>query len=93
MTSPGLQVLDPAEHVQVAGRVLLDHVLHVVRPQRLLEALLVQQEPHDPAGGWRRSRRRKEVQKEVQEEEGGPEGGPEGGRRSRRLFSVIEIDN
>lgn len=46
--SPGLQVLDPAQHVQVSGGVLLDHVLHVVRPQGLLELLLVQEELHDP---------------------------------------------
>ena len=32
-----LQTLDPGEHVEVAGRVLLDDVLHVVRPQSLLE--------------------------------------------------------
>lgn len=49
--SPGLQVLDPAQHVQVSGGVLLDHVLHVVRPQGLLEPLLVQEELHDPKTG------------------------------------------
>lgn len=47
--SPGLQVLDPAQHVQVPGRVLLDHVLYVVRPQGLFKPLLVQEELHDPA--------------------------------------------
>ena len=99
---PGLQILDPAEHVQVSGRVLLDHVLHVVRPQSLLEALLVQQEPHDPGEGgrrarrWsrRRSRRRKEVQEvvqeEVQKEEGGSGGctggGPGGGPEGGRRY-------
>lgn len=51
LDSPGLQVLDPAQHVQVASRVLLDHVLHVIRPQGLFEPFLVEEELHDPARG------------------------------------------
>lgn len=47
---PGLQVLDAGQHVQVAGRVLLDHVHHIVGPQALLELTLGHQEPHDTAG-------------------------------------------
>ncbi len=34
---PELQRLNPAEHIQVSGRILLNHVGHVVRPQRLPE--------------------------------------------------------
>lgn len=48
VSSPCLEVFDATEHVQVSSRVLLDHVLDVIRPQRFLEALLVQQELHDP---------------------------------------------
>lgn len=48
---PGLQVFDAGQHVQVAGRVLLDHVHHVVRPQALLELPLGHQEPHDTGTG------------------------------------------
>lgn len=46
---PGLQALDAAQHVQVAGGVLLNHILHIVRTQRLLELLLGYVELHDPA--------------------------------------------
>lgn len=35
--APGLEEPDLDGQVGVAGRVLLDHVLHVVRPQRVLE--------------------------------------------------------
>lgn len=51
LDSPGLQVLDPAQHIQVTSRVLLDHILHVVRPQGLFEPFLVQEKLHDPARG------------------------------------------
>lgn len=34
---PGLQVLDAGQHVQVARRVLLDHIHDIVGPQALLE--------------------------------------------------------
>lgn len=47
---PGLQVLDAGQHVQVAGRVLLDHVHHVIGPQALLELPLGHQKPHDAGG-------------------------------------------
>lgn len=46
---PGLQALDAAQHVQVTGRVLFDHILHVIRTQRLLELLLGYVELHYPA--------------------------------------------
>ena len=46
---PGLQALDAAQHVQVPGGVLLDHILHVIRTQRLLELLLGNVELHYPA--------------------------------------------
>lgn len=48
---PGLQALDATQHVQVAGGVLFDHILHVVRTQSLLELLLGYMELHDPAEG------------------------------------------
>lgn len=47
---PGLQVLDAGQHVQVARRVLLDHVHDVVGPQALLEPPLRHQELHDAEG-------------------------------------------
>ncbi len=37
--APQLQVLNLEDEVRVSGRVLLDHVLHVVRLQGVLEAL------------------------------------------------------
>lgn len=46
--SPGLEVFDPAQHVQVSSRVLLDHVFDIIRPQSFLKTLLVQEELHDP---------------------------------------------
>lgn len=46
---PGLQALDAAQHVQVTGRVLFDHILHIIRTQRLLKLLLGYMELHDPA--------------------------------------------
>lgn len=33
----------------MSGRVLLDHVFDIVRPQSFLKPLLVQEELHDPA--------------------------------------------
>lgn len=48
---PGLQVLDAGQHVQVAGRVLLDHVHHVVWPQALFELPLGHQEAHHAGVG------------------------------------------
>lgn len=47
---PGLKVLDTGQHVQVARRVLLDHVHDVVGPQALLEPPLRHQELHDAEG-------------------------------------------
>lgn len=47
---PALQVLDARQHVQVACRVLLDHVHDVVGPQTLLEPPLGHQELHDAEG-------------------------------------------
>lgn len=47
---PVLQTLDATEHVQVTGGVLLDHILHIVWTQRLLELLFGHMELHDPAG-------------------------------------------
>lgn len=49
-TSPRLQALDPAQHVQVSSRVLLDDILDVVGTQGLLELPLGHQELQDPAG-------------------------------------------
>jgi len=37
MDKPCLKILDSTEHVDVSGGVLLDHVLDVVRLERLLE--------------------------------------------------------
>ena len=36
---PALQVFNPAEHVNVARRILLYHILNVVRPERFFELL------------------------------------------------------
>lgn len=41
---PGLKVLDPGEHVEVPCGILLNHILHVIRPQRLLEFFLIETE-------------------------------------------------
>ena len=38
--SPGLETLDSTQHVQVTSRVLLYHILHIVRAQGLLELFL-----------------------------------------------------
>lgn len=48
---PSLQALDPAQHVQMPGRVLLNHVLHIVRPQGLLEFPFGDQELQNPVRG------------------------------------------
>ena len=45
---PGLETLDATQHVQVSSGVLLDHVLHIVRPEGLLKLLLGHVELHDP---------------------------------------------
>ena len=37
MVLPDLQALDATQHVDVSRRVLLDHILHVVRTERLFE--------------------------------------------------------
>lgn len=52
--SPSLETLDTAQHIQMAGRVLLNHIFHIIRPQRLLEFLLGHMEFHDPINGDRK---------------------------------------
>lgn len=41
---PRLKVLYPGKHVEMACGVLLNHILHVIRPQRLLELLFIETE-------------------------------------------------
>lgn len=41
---PCLKVLDPGKHVEMSCRILLNHILHVVRPQSLLEFFFIETE-------------------------------------------------
>lgn len=47
---PGLQIFNACQHVEMSGRVLLDDIHHVVRPQTLFKLALGHHEPHDAAG-------------------------------------------
>lgn len=44
---PGLQVLDARQHVQMACRILLNHIHYIIRPQALFKPPLSHQETHD----------------------------------------------
>lgn len=46
--SPSLETLDTTQHIQVTSRVLLNHILHIIWPQRLLKFLLGHMEFHYP---------------------------------------------
>lgn len=41
---PRLEVLYPGKHVKVSCRVLLNHILHIIRPQSFLELFFVETE-------------------------------------------------
>lgn len=45
---PHLQALDSAQHVEVSRRILLNHILHIVRPQGFLKLPLGHQEFQNP---------------------------------------------
>lgn len=55
MRLPGLQVFDATQHVQVTGRVLLDHIHHVIWSQALFEFPLGHQKLHNAERGKKKN--------------------------------------